>query len=202
MRSVFYGASAFNQPLSFDTSSVTDMAGMFHGANSLSDANKLLTRCAWAGTSAFASAGYDSSWAPGTCTASPSPPSPPPSSPSPPRFCTFTTKASLQAAVQAYITDPTAAIATYCPIADWDVSAITDMSYLFVNMKNFNADISNWDTSSVTTMNLMFFIASAFNQPLSFDTSKVTTMQSMFNSASVFNQALSFDTSKVTNMQQ
>ena len=37
-------------------------------ANFLSDANKLLTiRCAWAGTSAFASAGYGSSWAPGSC---------------------------------------------------------------------------------------------------------------------------------------
>ena len=37
-------------------------------ANSLSNANKLLIRCAWAGTSAFASAGYGSSWGPGSCT--------------------------------------------------------------------------------------------------------------------------------------
>jgi len=44
---------------------------MFSNANSLSDANKLLIRCAWAGTSAFASAGYGSSWGPGSC-ASPS----------------------------------------------------------------------------------------------------------------------------------
>eukprot|EP00964_Phaeocystis_antarctica_P110369 scaffold74728_cov41-Phaeocystis_antarctica.AAC.2 len=36
-------------------------------ANSLSNANKLLIRCAWAGTSAFASAGYGSSWGPGSC---------------------------------------------------------------------------------------------------------------------------------------
>jgi len=34
---------------------------------SLSAANKLLIRCAWAGTSAFTSAGYGSSWGPGTC---------------------------------------------------------------------------------------------------------------------------------------
>ena len=33
----------------------------------LSDANKLLIHCAWADTSAFASAGYGSSWAPGNC---------------------------------------------------------------------------------------------------------------------------------------
>ena len=117
-----------------------DSAG---GASSLSDANKRLIRCAWAGTSAFASAGYGSSWGPGTCPA------------------TFTTKASLETAVRAYNADPTAAIATYGPIADWDVSAITDMSYLFYNLKNFNADISNWDTSSVTTMARMFDVRSA-----------------------------------------
>merc|ERR1711935_685000 len=67
MRSMFYEASAFNQPLSFDTSKVTTMDYMFYYANSLSAANKRLIRCAWAGTSAFASAGYGSSWGPGTC---------------------------------------------------------------------------------------------------------------------------------------
>ena len=121
-------ASAFNQPLSFDTSSVTTRPAsqpfsdyMFwvrfahalahpqpsqpgplpvhaardallpahnslphpgphlaphrtplpptrQGANALSDANKLLIRCAWAGTLAFASAGYGASWGPGSCT--------------------------------------------------------------------------------------------------------------------------------------
>merc|ERR1711935_392225 len=71
MSHMFRYARAFNQPLSFDTSKVTDMAGMFYDTDSLSNANKLLIRCAWAGTSAFASAGYGSSWGPGTC-ASPS----------------------------------------------------------------------------------------------------------------------------------
>jgi hypothetical protein len=120
--------------------------------NSLSAPNKLLIRCAWAGTAAFASAGYDSSWAPGTCPA------------------TFTTKASLQTAVQAFNANPTAATATYGPIADWDVSAITDMSSLFEDdnddssydeLKGFSADISGWDTSSVTDMSYMFYVRSA-----------------------------------------
>ena len=77
-------------------------------------------------------------------------PSPPPSPPSPPSSPpgTFTTKASLQTAVQAFNANPTAATATYGPIADWDVSAITDMSYLFYYLTNFNADISNWDDSA------------------------------------------------------
>jgi len=68
MGSMFYSASVFNQPLSLDTSSVMDMSSMFGLADSLSNANKLLIRCAWAGTSAFASAGYGSSWGPGSCT--------------------------------------------------------------------------------------------------------------------------------------
>ena len=131
-------------------------------ANSLSNANKLLIRCAWAGTSAFASAGYGSSWGPGTCPA------------------TFTTTASLKTAVQAFNANPTAATAEYGPLADWDVSGITDMSYLFKDLKDFNADVSNWDTSSVTNMYQMFYDAAAFNQPLSLDTSSVTTMQYMF----------------------
>merc|ERR1712021_285351 len=79
MYAMFYAASAFNQPLSFDTTSVTDIDSMFQSASSLSGANKLLIRCAWAGNSAFASAGYgSSSWGSGSCPSPPSSPSPPP----------------------------------------------------------------------------------------------------------------------------
>ena len=112
----------------------------------------------------------------------------------------FTTTADLQAAVQEYDANPTDAIATYGPIAGWNVSRITDMSYLFVRLHNFNADISSWDTSSVTSMYGMFYRASAFNQPLSLDTSRVTGMYAMFAYASAFNQPLSWDTSSVTYM--
>ena len=111
-----------------------------------------------------------------------------------------TTKADLQAAVQAYDANPTAAIAKHGAIAGWDVSAITDMSWLFSRLQNFNADISSWDTSRVTSMDDMFDGAAAFNQPLSLDTSRVTSMYNMFDSASAFNQPLSLDTSSVTDM--
>ena len=62
--------------------------------------------------------------------------------------------------VRAYNANSTAATAKCGPIADWDVSAITDMSELFKDLKNINADISNWDTSGVTTMQQMFFVRS------------------------------------------
>ena len=62
--------------------------------------------------------------------------------------------------VQDYNANPTAATAKCGPIADWDVSAITDMGQLFYNLQNFNADMSSWDTSSVTNMYLMFRVRS------------------------------------------
>jgi len=79
-------------------------------------------------------------------------------SPSPP--CVFTTKASLQTGVQEFNANPTTATATYGPIANCKVSAITDMSSLFYGLTNFNTDISSWDTSSVTTMSRMFYVRS------------------------------------------
>ena len=138
------------------------------------------------------------------------------------------TKASLRAAVQAFNANPTAATATYGPIADWDVSAITDMSLLFNGLKNFNADISGWDTSGVTTMSYMFFVRSPrvpWPQALSrafppcmtlvcrhhtpgppasrlapLPTPASPALPSTRQSASAFNQPLSFDTSSVTDM--
>ena len=112
----------------------------------------------------------------------------------------FTTKGDLQTAVQEYDTNAASAEDTYGPIADWNVSRITDTSFLFYEKWNFNADISSWDTSSVTNMAYMFGYATAFNQPLSLDTSSVTNMAGMFYSATAFNQPLSLDTSSVTDM--
>jgi len=82
----------------------------------------------------------------------------------------------------------------------WDVTRVTDMSWLFQDMKKFNEPIDQWNTSEVTNMSGMFCGASAFNQPIKTDTSQVTDMSNMFCGASSFNQPITMDTSKVTNM--
>ena len=89
------------------------------------------------------------------------PPPPPPSPPSlPPPPYTFTSRAVLSAAVYAFKRNPASATATYGPMADWDVSAVSDMSRLFSSRENFNVDLSNWNTSGVTDMSRMFDVRS------------------------------------------
>ena len=70
---------------------------------------------------------------------------------------TFTDNAALKTAAQQYCSDQPTAEQTCGPIANWDVSAITSMEFLFCGQcepacANFNGDISSWDTSSVTNM--------------------------------------------------
>merc|ERR1719198_1497247 len=98
-------------------------------------------------------------------------------------------------------------------IGDWDVSAVTDMSFLFYGNKegshpyvkyaeHFNGDISKWDVSRVTNMHSMFAHAAHFNGDISkWDVSSVTNMNGMFNHAKHFNTDISkWDVSSVTNM--
>jgi surface protein len=73
---------------------------------------------------------------------------------------TFTSTASLKTAAEEFNANAASAIATYGPIADWDVSAITDMSQIFYNLANFNEDISSWETSGVTNVQYMFYVRS------------------------------------------
>ena len=77
----------------------------------------------------------------------------------------FTTKAALETAAEEYNANPSAAEVTYGTIETWDVSGITDMSKLFHELKDFDADISSWNTSGVTNMDRMFDVR-ALAQPL------------------------------------
>jgi len=82
-------------------------------------------------------------------------------------------------------------------IEDWDVSSVTDMSFMFDtygtrDVGTFNSDISRWDVSSVTSMFRMFIDASSFNCDISrWDVSSVRDMSFMFHGASSFNHDIS-----------
>ena len=117
------------------------------------------------------------------------------------------TTADLQTALDLWVSDNASAQSTYGEINTWDVSLITDMSYLFSGSYNnpslFNDDISNWDVSNVTNMNSIFAWAGNFNGDLSsWDVSSVTQMQNMFVNVINFNGDLSnWDVSNVTNFE-
>jgi surface protein len=91
-------------------------------------------------------------------------------------------------------------------INSWDLSNITDTSYMFSGCFNFDDNLGNWDVSNVTNMKLMFESSYTFNNGgsssiSSWDTSSVTDMESMFSSSSSFNQPIgSWNVSNVTNM--
>ena len=72
-----------------------------------------------------------------------------------------------------------------------DVSKITNMSNVFICSK-FNGDISSWNMSSVTDMSYMFYKAENFNQQLNnWITSNVIHMNGMFSNGYSFNQNIS-----------
>ena len=112
------------------------------------------------------------------------------------------TQQNIKEAVNAWISDPSAATTTYGNISDWDTSAVTDMNLLFYNKSKFNSDISKWNTSNVISMYSMFANAYSFNQPIGkWDTAKVNNMLYTFLSATSFNQPIGeWDTKNVTNM--
>lgn len=61
-----------------------------------------------------------------------------------------------------------------------DLSAVTDMSLMFVAATNFNSNIDSWDVSNVTDMGGMFAGATSFNQSLaSWDVTGAAVMDNM-----------------------
>ena len=93
----------------------------------------------------------------------------------------FQTRSELTSAVNEWVTNQSNATLIYGEINTWDVSNITDFSYLFENQTNFNSDISNWDVSSGTDFSYMFSEASAFNQNIGdWDVSNGTNFHAVF----------------------
>ena len=86
-------------------------------------------------------------------------------------------------------------------IESWNVSSVTDMSYMFSN-SSFNRDISSWDVSNVKDMSGMF-AGSSFNMDIySWNVSNVNNMNCMFNGSSFKKNISSWDVSNVKDMRE
>ena len=93
---------------------------------------------------------------------------------------------------------------TTIDLSGLDSSKVTDMSYMFANLKGTTfVDLSKLDTSSATTMVGMFTGIGHSGLDLStFDTSNVVNMSGMFSHSETLEEVnlSSFNTSKVTDM--
>jgi len=78
------------------------------------------------------------------------------------------------------------------PVTLSNIVNLASIGYLFYNASAFNNTI-NIDTSNVTNMEGMFYGATAFDQPISFNMGNVTNISDMFNSATSFNQPINFN---------
>lgn len=82
----------------------------------------------------------------------------------------------------------------------WDVSNLTNTSFMFQSCIKFTGDLSNWDMSNVTNAFFMFTTAKAFNSDVSsWDTSSITNFTYMFANAESFNSDINFDLTSATN---
>ena len=98
----------------------------------------------------------------------------------------------IRTALRVWFEDSAAAKAKYGPIASWDTSEVTDMSWLFRHKGDFNEDISRWDVGQVESMDYLFFRATSFNGDLShWEVGQVETMNYMFYGATSFTGDLS-----------
>ncbi|MCB0534825.1 MAG: BspA family leucine-rich repeat surface protein, partial [Saprospiraceae bacterium] len=140
MSGMFFLASSFNQPISgWNTSAVTNMGSMFTGASSF---NQPI-------------GGWNTS--------------------------AVTSMSGMFSGASSFNQ----------PIGGWNTSAVTNMGAMFSVASSFNQPIGGWNTSSVTNMGRMFTGASSFNQPIgSWNTSAVTNMGAMFRNATAFNQPI------------
>jgi surface protein len=109
------------------------------------------------------------------------------------------TKEELKTAIKRWCENEIEAKNIYGDSNNWDVSNVTNMSYMFHNIK-FNGDISKWNVSNVTDMIFMFSF-SKFNGDISkWDVSNVTDMRCMFYNSKFNGDISKWDVSKVIDM--
>jgi surface protein len=100
------------------------------------------------------------------------------------------------------------------PIGQWDVSRVTNMSFLFAGItriynvmddkwEEFDENLNDWDVSNVKNMTGMFYYCKFFKSPLNkWNVSNVTNMTYMFTYCKSFNSDInSWIVSNVKNME-
>lgn len=85
-------------------------------------------------------------------------------------------------------------------ISGWDISGVTSMSQTFYDAQTYDQSMNTWDTGNVRTMYRTLRDARNFNQTLKdWDTSNVTTMEEMFRGAQSYDQSMdNWNVAKVT----
>ena len=196
----FYQATSFNGDLSkWNTSNVTIFNdSTFQQTDSLENCTKASIFDSWS-TQGLDMSTFYSSWELNDCVNKTS--------------CSITTNHELRDYVDQWITDSTNHPCGEV-IGDWNVSNVTDFSYVFCGSstavfskcnplrQNFNANISNWDTSSVTDMARTFQHATSFTGDgvSNWNTSSVTSLVMTFYDTHSFtgDGVSNWDTSSVT----
>ena len=201
-----FGGSAFNQDISgWAVHSVTVMTFMFSSALAFDQDlgwcvnDDVALDYAFDDTPCASTSCGVIQNAAGTCAPSPAP------TPAPTVTPLVADDSTIRTAVVAWLSDATAAEATYGHISTWETGGVTDMTYLFCGYwqnrgqyilcnpaaASFNDDISAWDISGVTTTHGMFYDAYAFDQDIGdWAVQSVTSMEWMFRFASAFDQDL------------
>jgi surface protein len=126
----------------------------------------------------------------------------------PSRLCQFFTRDELLLAIGEWCDNRDTASQKYGLISGWDVSCVSDFSFIFsaTNAPGFGSDardnVNPWNTISVVNMTGVFHGQFNFNKPLNnWNTTNVTTMYLMFWNCNNFNQTLNtWNTAKVTDM--
>ena len=104
---------------------------------------------------------------------------------------TFKSKKQLKETIDLWFQDKKECIKKYGHMSYWDVSNITDMSWLFSYRTDFNEDISRWDVSNVENMYRIFYYCLNFNQPIGkWNVRNVTYAEEMFCYCHNFKQSL------------
>ena len=84
----------------------------------------------------------------------------------------------------------------------WNTALVNNMSYMFYGCLIFNGTITSWNTAAVTNMSNMFYNCVAFNQAINgWNTIAVINMSYMFSTAEAFNQYIGdWNVASVTDM--